>query len=509
MALFGFGKKKEADASSPADATSAAAVGKPADSKKYNRDPHKGERFFEHAHTVADSKQWDYAVELYISGLRHDPDNMAKHEALLEVAKRRKVAGGKPAGMGEKFKTLGSETIDRMLQAEKIWAMDFTDPRLAYEVMKLAVAADQEEGNGDYALGEVAFWIGSMAMDFNATSKKPSKSLLLDIRDRFSEIGRYDKAVEANRRALSLDPSDDKLLAAMKDLEAQRYTMERKDVSKTLDNVKDKDQQEEIQRGLSTHGGGDANAKLIASRKADYEQTPDDMDKLNKLVDAMLRAEDEEHEEQAIKLLQAAFKSTGQYRHKLRAGDIRMKQHQRTIRNYKQFVDAAPGDEEYKRKLDEAVQNRLDFELVEFAERVKNYPTDLRLKYELGRRQYQAGKIDDAIGSLQQATGEPKSRSGAHLLLGKCFFHKGWTSEAITTLEKGLDMHDLRDDTMGKELQYDIMLAYLMLAEKERDVEKLKVAQQYASSLLQADISYRDIRDRMQQIRTLSESLSA
>jgi tetratricopeptide (TPR) repeat protein len=371
------------------------------------------------------------------------------------------------------------------------------------------VQADHEEGNEDYNLGEVAFWIGSMAMDFNASAKKPNKSLLVEIRDRFSEIGRYDKAVEANRRAIGLDPSDDKLIAAQKDLEALRYTMERKEVSKTLDNVKDKEAQEQIQRQLSTHGGGDANRKLIESRRAEYEDNPDDIDKLNKLVDALIRTGEDDDENDGIKLLQQAYEKTSQYRHKVRAGDIRMKQHQRVIRNYKQFVDAAPGDEEYRKKYEQAVKARLDFELGEYADRVKNYPTDLRLKYELGRRQYQAGQIDEAIGSLQQATGDPKSRSGAHLLLGKSFLNKGWTDEAINTMEKGLEQHEVKDDPVGKELQYDIMLAYLMLAEKDRDAEKLKTAQQYASALLQADIGYRDIRDRMGQIRKLSESLSA
>ena len=55
----------------------------------FKRDARKARRFFEHAETTADARNYDYAIDCYVNGLRHDPDNMAQHEALYEVAKRR------------------------------------------------------------------------------------------------------------------------------------------------------------------------------------------------------------------------------------------------------------------------------------------------------------------------------------------------------------------------------------------------------------------------------------
>ena len=52
---------------------SATAAGK----KGVKRDARKGARFFEHASAVADAGNYDYAIQLYIDGLRHDPDNMS------------------------------------------------------------------------------------------------------------------------------------------------------------------------------------------------------------------------------------------------------------------------------------------------------------------------------------------------------------------------------------------------------------------------------------------------
>ncbi len=489
MALFGKSKKS-------GDGGKAADTG-------FKRNPKKGRRFFEHAETVADSKQYDYAIDLYIDGLRHSPDAMDKHEELLEVAKRRKVSGGKP-GRAKKF---GSEAIDVMLHAEKVWAMDFTNPKLAYEVMKQAVTADQDEANAERHLGEVAFWIGEMAADFNAASKKPSKILYLNIRDRFSDIGRFDKAVDCHRRAISLTPDDANLIAELKDLEAQKYTMARKEAGTAMSNVKDAEQQEMIQRELSGHGGGDANQQLIAARRTEYEEDPEDIDKLSKLADALLRTGEDTDENEAIELLHAAHQSTTQYRFKTRAGDIKMKQLVRAVRNYKQFVDAVPDSEEYQEKYKAAVKERLDFELTEYQGRVKNYPTDLRLKYEFGRRLFQAELYDEAIGMLQQASAEPKSRSSAHLLLGRSFMAKEWIDEAVSTLQSGFDQHEVKDDKVGKELRYDLMLAHKQIGLNKKDDSQLETAQQHASALLQADINYKDIRTQIEDIRNARKSL--
>ena len=83
MKLFGKGKSKTADKS----------TAKKNGSKNFKRDQRKASRFFEHASATADSRNYDYAIELYVSGLKFDPDNLDKHEALYEVAKRRKVGG--------------------------------------------------------------------------------------------------------------------------------------------------------------------------------------------------------------------------------------------------------------------------------------------------------------------------------------------------------------------------------------------------------------------------------
>lgn len=57
-----------------------------------------GGKFFKHANTLAETGNYDYAVEMFVMGLRQEPTNLLQHKALREMAMKRRLAGGKPAG---------------------------------------------------------------------------------------------------------------------------------------------------------------------------------------------------------------------------------------------------------------------------------------------------------------------------------------------------------------------------------------------------------------------------
>ncbi|MBB6428937.1 hypothetical protein [Algisphaera agarilytica] len=512
MAFFGK-KKSSGDSAAPAadgagdgmDSGSGGSVaGAAASGPSFPRDPRKARKFFDHAETVSEAKNYDYAVEMYINGLRHDPDNMSRHEELLEVAKRRKLAGGKKAGFKDKnLKSLGPDAVAKMLDAERVWAMNFLENALMREFMRRAVDANDAEP--DLNLGEVAYWIGCMALDF-ANPKGKSKDYI-QLRDLFSRIGSFDKAIIANKKAYQLDPKNDNLLAELKDLEAQNYANKNTSTEEGgfRDNLKDDEAALEAQQG-NTRAVSVVDQN-IEKRRDEYEEDPEDIDRLTKLVDALLKKEEYEEEEEAMKLLGKAHEQTGQYRHKVRIGDIKMKQYNRDLRDIKKNLEVAPGDDYFTGRLEETTQEKLQFELGEYQERVKNYPTDLKLKYELGRRMYQAELIDEAIGLLQDAKREPKSKGNAYLILGRCFMQKEWVDEAISTLAEAIEGHGVPDDALGKELRYDKMVALMKNAENAKNLDHAEEANQLASELLQADIKYKDIMDKKKAATELLNTL--
>jgi len=472
----------------------------------FKRDPRKARRFFEHAESTAHASNYDYSIECFINGLRHDPDNITQHEALYDVAKRRKVSGGKPAGMSVRMKKLGPSDVDKMLHAEKLWALNPLDEGLAGEVFKAAV--DAFESEEELHLGEVAFWVGEIWMPMIGQQKKPSQKKYMTAKDLFVRLDRYDKAVEACRKAAAMNPNDSKLLSELKDLQAEQMMSEKKYSSDDGEggfrkNIKNADEQAALQQENQIRKSGSDADEIIARRRAEYEEDPQDTTKMQKLVDALVARETADSEKEAIALLQTSWEETGQYRQRVRMGDIQMKQFNRVLRQIKARIDQNPDDQEMVKKFEAGKAKQLAFELQEYTDRCKNYPTDMGLRYELGRRLFDAQRIDDAIGAFQQAKADPKRRALSHQFLGRCYLHKEWLDEAIDTLDQGIEAHKVPDDRMALELNYLKMLAHIKLATKNSDIEQAQIAQQIASKILQADISYRDIRDRMEEVKKL------
>lgn len=499
MAFSMFSKKKDGGGGKDSGASE----------KAFKRDPRKARRFFEHAQTVADARNYDYAVDCYINGLRHDPDNMSKHEALREVSLKRKVSGGKPAGFGEKMKSGGSNAVDKMLHAERLLAMEPLSVKLMRDVMKHAVKADED--NEDLTLGEVAYWIGSMLIERNAQEKKPDKGLFVEARDLFARIGAFDKAVEACKLAVQYDPSDTDLLAALKDLEAER-TMDAGSYGSgkeggSMSAVRDADQQRALEQQDQIHKTSSVKDEIIARAREAYDEDPEDLDRLAKLVDALIAKEENESEREAIELLKKAWEETGQYRYKVRMGDIQMKQINRYLRQLRQQITDDPDNDTLKEKFEETRRKQLSFELGEFEQRVKNYPTDMGLRFELGKRLFMAKQFDEAIGAFQQAKADPKHRAQSHVFLGSCYLQKGWFDEAIDTLNQGIEGHQIPDDRLALELRYLLMDALEKVARKNEDLDKAQEAQRVASNIIQTNINYRDIKQRMDGLRQWIDEL--
>ena len=134
------------------------------------RDPNKAVEIFAKAQSAATAGDFDHAIEMYIRGLRHDPGNMARHKQLLDVAQRHKVAGGEKAGMKDKPKSIGNDPVSKMLDAERLWAKDYTDAGLMHQFAKRA--AEAHEAEPGLALNEVALWIASAALEWPGSQPK-------------------------------------------------------------------------------------------------------------------------------------------------------------------------------------------------------------------------------------------------------------------------------------------------------------------------------------------------
>ena len=500
MAIFG--KKTQA----PAEPT-------------FTRDSRKAKKFFDHARAVAQSSNHDYAVDCYINGLRHELDDMDSHRALREAALKRKAAGGKAAAMTEKLKKGGKVVLDKLLHAEMLASKDPLNPALLVDVMALGVEADTVEQEID--LAPLAYWFGELTLEANQTAKSPNKTIFIKVRDLFVKIQAFAKAVEACKFALRLDQDNPILQQDLKNLEAEQ-TMQEGRYAETADQeggfrnfVKDADKQRQLEQEDAITKTASAADEMIQRQRAEYEKDPQDLDKLGKLVAALTNKETDAAEKEAIELLQNAFERTDQYRYKMRIGDIRIKQMNRRLRQIQARLKANPNDAEARAMGQKLVQHKVRFELEEFTERVKHYPTDLGLQFEMGKRQFALHQYDDAIAAFQQAKLDPKHRVTSLYFLGQCYAEREWFEEAVDTLNQGIEAHASNDDRLAMELRYQLILALKHLSSKSvsegqlpEAMAKAKEAQKVASQVLQTDINFRDIRKQMDDIRKLVDELA-
>ncbi len=434
-------------------------------------------RFFKRAEEVAGTGNWDFAIEMYLEGISREPDNLERgHKPLREASLKRKAQGGKGAGMIESLKRRsGKDPMTNLVNAEYVLAKEPGSVAAMARVLKAAQALE---------LPTVAEWVCDVMLDAQRQAQKRSKSVLLLLTQTFNDMEAYAKAIQACEMARQLSPNDLELQRAMNELSA-KYTIQKGKYDQTGDftrSVKDMKGQQELMRRDAQVKTEDYLKSEVERARQEYLASPTVPGKINGLVDALLKFEDESYENEAVDVLKKAHQDTGAYQFKMRIGDIRIRQ---MTRRYREV--AASGD---RRAAADQARKQLDFELVEYTERASQYPTDLAIKFELGRRQFLAGQHDEAIASLQQAQRDPQRRLSALSYLGQAFAKKGLLRESADTYRRALETE------MGEEREKDLRynLGRVLL-----EMEDYPPAREQFSRVAQMDYNYKDARALLDQ----------
>jgi len=439
----------------------------------------KGSKFFDRGDEVAETGNWDFAIKMYLEGLRREPDNLERgHRPLREVALKRAAQGGKSAGIMEKLKHAGGkEPLDAMLNAEYLLAKEPGSISHMVALHKAARKLDEPV---------VVKWVGEIVLEVMRQAKKPNKQICQMLANDFQDIEEYDLAVAACDVALQAFPNDGELGAMAKNLSASstikhgRYDGE-SDFTKS---VADMDKQMALSQKDHYVQQREVLERDIQQAQAEYEESPNVPGKIDALVDALLKIEEEAFENTAVEVLEKAYRESKAYRFKMRRDDVRIRQMKR---RYRELREA--GEEAQARAAAKAL---LDFELGSYAERAANYPTDYAIKFELGRRQLLVGQIEEAISSLQQAQRDARHRIQALNLLGKAFARKGWHRQAVENYEKALQFEPREE--RSKELHYNLAEALETMGDKEKALDHL-------SAVAQMEYTYKDVRDRVERLR--------
>lgn len=496
-----FGKKKKDEDGAVAETAASA----PAPSTALVPDPARARKFFEHARTVHETTNYEYAMQSWLRGLRFDPTDLGGLEGFFSSTAMF-LGSGKGKLSKETAKIFdGKGDVEKFLLALLAWGTKPTDPAAAVRAAELAAKMD---------LGEQVYWISERAIPLALGDKKPRKDLLLKLVDANEKVGAYDLAVRAGEGAMRLDPADSELQNRMRNMSAQA-TMTRggfDDVGQEggfRKNIRDSAKQRQLEEEERIVKTDDVKDRVVLAAEAAFKERPEDLPTITKLIRALRERGKPEDEQRAVRVAMDAYQRTRQFRFRQEAGEIKLRVARRKLEEYRERAAQNPNDAAAQEALAKAEQKFLEMELVELNARVANYPTDLGLKYELGRRQFQVGDYEAAIALFQESKGDSKHRSSSLKFLGQSFEKIGWHDEAIATFRQALEVHQDENNELGMELRYGLMSALANKADRERDMASAEEADKLASAIAIQQIGYRDIKAQRDRIKKTIGELRA
>lgn len=465
----------------------------------------KARAWFKQAETKREQRDYDYAVECYILGLGFWPEAVEEgHQPLRSLAVQRAQAGGKKPGMMDSLKRsmTGKDAKKAMLNAEYLASKDPSNGSYLDGILKNAAKG---------LFLDTLAWVAPLTFDSMKKDKKPNtgrfktfRQVLADASDAASAAGENAKAAFLLEQAVaSVDyllarGGDDALRDEQRDLSGRLTILKGKysEAESFRDSIQDADAQKVLHDEQRGKQGKETQQGVIDAARAEYEKDPSDSRALTKYIEALVRSEEAEYENQAIATLEQAHTDQKNYKLKSRADDIRIRQLTREARQAMAQAKKSGSDED-KQQARLLGQELLQLERKVYQERAEKYPTDLRIKYRLGRVLFAGGEYDAAIPVLQQAQGDPRSRLSARLLIGRSFFETGSFGQAREVLKEALDEHETPSDDMGKDLLY--WLARSLEANGETEPAK----EQYGR-LLRQDYNYAngEARERLEALKS-------
>ncbi len=179
-----------------------------------NESLEKAQIFFKRAQEATERKNFDYAVEMYLEGIKCAPDDLENgHLKLYSLGLHRLEKSGKKPTMMEKVKLMrGKDHLEQMINAEHLLAKDPKNFSYAQTMLKAASAGGYEK---------TAKWVADMIFQHENSAKKPSASTYLLLKGAYEKIKEFDRSLMACQKAVELKPKDGELADEFKRLSAE------------------------------------------------------------------------------------------------------------------------------------------------------------------------------------------------------------------------------------------------------------------------------------------------
>lgn len=443
-------------------------------------------------------KNWDYAIDMFTRAVALVPENVTYRQT-LRGCERMKYDNNKSGARMAGMRLMGVRTRIKKSRLQKDW--DNLD-RTAEEGLKLnpwdaQLNADVGEACQARYFTDCAVFAYETAIenDPNNTSYLKNLGLLLENRNNF------DYAIQCWSKVQKLEPLNTEARQKIADL-VSRKTIEHggyedadntqsvrsggsayddyrpaKDVRAEQDEGPGTDPVKDLERAIRKEPKNVNNYLKLAELQKKAKQFADALETFDRAVEVSNSDPNvcEQRDDCEILLL----------RHE--ADQARS------------AVRENPDDEELRQKSGSLASKLVKREIEVLSEKVKRYPKEARLKFELAQRLIRVKRSAQAIPLLQQAATSPSLELDATVSLGECFLREKKEELALRQFKRivsKLDLHD-QPDTF-KRCHYLLGTIY----ENKGDVE---AAEEHYNEVLGADYEYRDVLQRLERLGEAAE----
>ena len=434
-------------------------------------------------------RNFGYAISLLQEILTQEPQFLTGRELL----RRAEVTKSKSAK--KSLFNISTASFTVMNAQRKIK----NEPKRAVEILEKVLEKEPYNRQANLVLKEAALAAGWPEIAVFAlrtlVEENPRDVKVLHALGRlYHQLGDSDQEEEIYNQITAIDPLEAEALRLGKDASA-RGSMKRggwTQAESYRDLIKDKEEAISLEQQSRLRLTGEALDQQIAETYARHKAEPANIDLVRRLG---ALTEQKEDFEAAIRWYQSAADltkgaDTGLAR---KVSDLKIKRLEQEIAAHEEFLSRHNADEVRAKKFEElkaAKAKRAEILINDALERVARNPTDLQLRFELGKNFFHAGRFREAVPELQRARQNPHARLKAMNLLGCCYSELEMLDLAMKQLEEA-SKEILSMDTTKKEIVYNLGLVYERMGEGDKSLACMK-------QIYEVDYGYRDVARRVE-----------
>jgi tetratricopeptide (TPR) repeat protein len=435
-------------------------------------------------------RNFEYAISLLQGVLKQEPEFLTGRQ-LLRRAEVTKQKGAKKALFNVSTAALSIMKAQHELKK---------DPKRAVEMVEKVLEEEPYNRQANLVLKEAAVaagWpeIGVFALQTILEERPRDTKTLHELGRLCQELGQSEQAVGVYDKLSQIDPTDAEALRLGKDA-AARASMTTGGWTRAesyRDVIKDPGVALALEQESRVAQSGESLEQQIEETFAGHQAEPRSVDLAQRLGVLYERNQDIEN---AIAWFQYAADLTNNTDPSLvqKVSDLQQRRAEAEITAHENFLanhgPDAPGYAARSDALVLAKKQQAELSIDEARKRSERNPTDLQLRFELGERLVDAGRLREALPELQRARQNPNARLKSMNLLGRCYRELGMLDLAAKQLEEAAK-ETTAMDALKKEIVYNLGLVYEEMGEAEKSIGCLK-------QIYEADYGYRDVAARVE-----------